>query len=170
MKKLKYKLKLSKGLLTYLSFVRNTHKIRVCGGPYKDFNIRDLLTDDELDYFSGCHFVSNGKHHIFINPIQTIKTGHDLVVLHEIGHMFLHENHFHHQEESFANGFAFAMAKSLGLKIVKSMRDKLVIYSELHLKASKKHRYRRRPEVTLNTVITKFDKKKKPVYHLRHEK
>ena len=151
----KYKLNLSKSLLKYLNEIRRKHKVRVCGGPYEDFDIRDLLTEDELDYFSGCHFVSKGRHHIFINPVQSIKVGHDLVVLHEIGHMLLHGNHFHHQEESFANGFAFAMAKSLGLKIVKSMRDKLVVYSELHLKAHKKHRYRKRPEVILNNYTFK---------------
>jgi len=147
-----YKLSLSKSVLAYLSTIRSKHKVRVCGGPHKDFDIYDLLTEDELNYFSGCHFVSRGKHHIFINSNQSIKVGHDLVVLHEIGHMLLHGNHFYHQEESFANGFAFAMAKTLGLKIPRSMRDKLVVYSEQHLKANKKHRYRKRPEVILNTV------------------
>jgi len=141
------KLTLSKKTWNYIKEIRKKYKVKFSVGKYKDFNISDFLTEDQIEIYSGCQFRHKNQHHIYISSKQVLKDGHDLVALHEIGHMLLNNYNFCHQEEAFANGFAFAMAKLMGLKTPKSSVHKFVLYSEEDLLMKDGYRYVKRPQL-----------------------
>lgn len=143
----KHKLRLSKKVIEFLATIRLKHKVRVSCPPFEDFDINDFIPKEMQNIFAGCHFVSKSKHHLFVNPIQSYgKIGHDLIVLHEIGHVLLNKNNFDQQEEAFANGFAFCMAEQLKIKVDNKVRTMLLKYSESEFKRRKK-RYTKRPQL-----------------------
>jgi hypothetical protein len=143
----KHNLKLSKKVIEYLSFVRKKYKAKMSvGALFRDFDILTILPREALDYYQGCHFVYKGKHHIFINNKMNLKSGHDLVALHEVAHLLMNKYNFYQQEEAFANGFAFAKAKELGLRPDKRTTLELVKYSE-RVNKERKKRFRKRIEL-----------------------
>jgi len=124
-----YKLKISPKTYKYLKKVRREYKVKVSVGDIQDFDIKTFDIPEAAGYF----FTVGKQKHIYVNNKQMYKNSHDLVVLHEIGHMLMHCYHFFNylnQEESFANGFALAKATEMGLKVNQDMILLMSDYSE----------------------------------------
>jgi hypothetical protein len=69
------------------------------------------------------------------------KHSHDVIVLHEIGHMLMNRHRYPQysdQEESFANGFALAKAQELGLYVHPDMVLEMCEYSKKYYLNNKK--------------------------------
>lgn len=65
---------------------------------------------------------------IVINPIQPIVAGHDLVLLHELGHALFLKGKFQmpRNQERHADGFALGVAAMLGLKVSRTAARNLM--------------------------------------------
>lgn len=134
-----YKLKLTPQTLRYLKKIKRKYKVSVSVGPIQDFDLEVFGIEPQPGYF----IVSEGQTYIYVNNRQPYKSGHDLVVLHEIGHLLMNHynfNNFQNQEESYANGFALSMGTELGIKASQCMIDEMCRYSHLHFVRNKKNR------------------------------
>lgn len=140
MKRKSYKLKLSPKTLKYLKKIKREFKVKLSVGNIQEFDIKQFDLPEAAGYFA----VIDNKEHIYVNNKQYYKNSHDLVVLHEIGHLLMHRYNFFgytNQEESFANGFALAMATTMGLKVDNNMILEMCNYSDNYYKANGKKTY-----------------------------
>jgi hypothetical protein len=131
-----YKLKLAPQTFKYLKKIKRKFKIRLSVGEIQEFNIKHFGLPEAAGYF----FVVDGKEHIYVNNRQSYKNSHDLVVLHEIAHLLMHRYHLYgysNQEESFANGFALAMASDMGLHVDGNMVLEMSKYSDRYYRRNK---------------------------------
>lgn len=136
-------MKLSPKTHRFLKKIKRKYKIKVSVGDIQEFNIKSFALPEAAGYF----FVVDGKKHIYVNNKQSYRNSHDLVVLHEIGHALMHSHELYqysNQEESFANGYALAMATELGLKVSESMIMEMADYSETYFLKNKSNRYKKK--------------------------
>lgn len=119
----KYKLNLNPKTISFVRKLAKSHCWNLHIGKIKDFECTDSVTTE----IGGCAFDDyNGEKYLFINDFIPMKYGHDLVVLHEVGHLLMWGIN---NSESYANGYAIATAKQLGLKLNKKMVAHLIKYA-----------------------------------------
>jgi hypothetical protein len=124
-----YRLKLQEKTIRYLKKIKKEYGVKLSVGSIQEF---------DLDYFkipeaSGYYFVYDNIEHIYVSNHQEFKYNHDVVVLHEIGHLLMNRHRYRkyrNQEESFANGFALAKAQELGIDVHPKMVTEMCKYSE----------------------------------------
>ena len=136
-----YKLKLQPQTLKYLKKIKRKYKVKVSAGPIQDFNLEVFGLEPGPGYF----IVSEGEPYIYVNNRQPYRSGHDYVVLHEIGHLLsdryrIPKTKYYAQEEAYANGFALAIATELGLPLNKSILEEMGEYSLIYFKRNKSSR------------------------------
>jgi hypothetical protein len=134
-----YKLKLTPQTLKYLKKIKRKYKVKVSVGPIQDFDLEVFGIEPQPGYF----IVSEGQTYIYVNNRQPYKSGHDLVVLHEIGHLLMNQynfNKYQNQEEAFANGFALSMGTELGIKASLDMINEMCYYSHGYFARNKTSR------------------------------
>lgn len=123
-----YRLKLSNQVIKFLKKIKRRYKVKLSVAHIQEFNIKTFDIPEAAGYF----FIANGQKHIYVNNKQSYKNSHDLIVLHEIAHLLMHENQFYehmNQEESFANGYAIAKANEMKLPISEHMIIEMCKYS-----------------------------------------
>lgn len=133
-----YKLKLTPQTLKYLKKIKRKYKVKVSAGPIQDFSLDEFGLEPQ----PGMFIVSENQTYLYVSNNQPYKSGHDYVVLHEIGHLLSHrysiqKTKYAGQEEAYANGFALAIATELRLPLNKSMLDEMGKYSEKFFKRNK---------------------------------
>lgn len=143
MKNKLYKLKLQEQTVLFLKQIRKKYKVKVCAGPFKDFRLEDFNILPGESGHIGYYFQCKKQKHIYVNDLLPYRDGHDLVVLHEIGHLLLTDYRFCRQDESFANGFAFAMATQLKIKASKNMIKDMELYSNVAFQREIKNAWRK---------------------------
>lgn len=110
-KKRQYKLKVSKECHRFFMSMCRKHKIVLSYGSRKEFEI------DGNGGIQGFAFQDlDDVSYIYINPKQFVGGYHDLVVLHELGHILLFDAKIGEVEEYMASGYAIATAKHMGFK------------------------------------------------------
>lgn len=130
-----YKLKLRPETLRYLKKIKRKYKVKVSVGPIQDFSLDEFGLEPQ----PGLFIISEGQSYIYASNRQPYKSGHDYVVLHEIGHLLsnryrLQNTKYAGQEEAYANGFALAIATELGIPLNMSMLDEMGEYSHKFFK------------------------------------
>jgi hypothetical protein len=138
-----YKLKLTPQTLKYLKKIKRKYKVKLSVGPIQDFDLEEFGIVPQPGYF----IVSEGLTYIYVNNRQPYKSSHDLVVLHEIGHLLMHRYDFYqyqNQEESYANGFALSMATELGIKTSQEMINEMGEYSRMSFVRNTEYRKKRK--------------------------
>ena len=136
-----YKLKLSNKVIAFLKKMKRRYKVKLSVANIQEFNIKSF----DLPKAAGYFFVANKQKHIYVDNKQSYKNSHDLIVLHEIAHLLMHENNFYehmNQEESFANGYAIAKANEMGLQITENMIIEMCKYSAKYYDSNKQKKKR----------------------------
>lgn len=126
-----YRLKLHEKTIRFLKKIKREYGVKLSVGPIQEFDI---------DYFNmpeaaGYYFICDGIEYIYVSNRQGFKYSHDVVVLHEIGHLLMNRHRYlkyNNQEESFANGFALAKAEELGIYVHPEMVTEMCKYSETY--------------------------------------
>ena len=136
-----YRLKLSDKVVKFLKKIKRQYKVKLSVADTQEFNIKTFDIPEAAGYF----FVVNNQKHIYVNNKQHYKNSHDLIVLHEIGHLLMFQHQFYehvNQEESFANGYAIAKATEMGLPISENMIIQMCKYSASYYDANKQKKKR----------------------------
>lgn len=136
-----YRLKLSDKVVKFLKRIKRQYKVKLSVADIQEYNIKAFDIPEAAGYF----FVVNNQKHIYVNNKQHYKNSHDLIVLHEIGHLLMHEYSLYehmNQEESFANGYAIAKASEMGLPISENMIMEMCKYSAQYYETHKQKKKR----------------------------
>ena len=126
-----YRLKLHEKTIKYLKKMKREYGVKLSVGAIQEFNIKQF----DMPEAAGYYFICGGQEHIYVSNKQVYKHSHDVIVLHEIGHMLMNRHRYPQysdQEESFANGFALAKAQELGLYVHPDMVLEMCKYSETY--------------------------------------
>lgn len=138
-----YKLKLSEKTFKYLKKIKREYKVKLSVGPIQEFNIKHF----DIPEAAGYYFIAGDQEHIYVNNRQGYKNSHDVIVLHEIGHLLMNRHRYPqytNQEESFANGFALAKAQELGIHVHPDMVLEMCKYSNTYFETNRRKRTKRK--------------------------
>jgi hypothetical protein len=132
-----YRLKLNEKTIKYLKKIKREYKVKISVGDIQEFDIKSFNIPEAAGYY----FVCDDKEHIYVANRQGFKYSHDVIVLHEIGHLLMNRHRYlkySNQEESFANGFALAKAQELGIYVHPEMVLEMCKYSDNYYNSNRK--------------------------------